>query len=78
MTAYDHHLCGAEQHQYVALYVCNVCRQKMISGGSRILFSNIIVEKVIEVDELDEGNTSAAVGKYDKVDCLAELCHTQN
>ena len=28
--------------------------------------SNIIVKEVIEVDELDKGNTSAAAGKYDK------------
>jgi len=31
-----------------------------------------IVEEVIEVDELDKGNISAALGKAE----LAELCHT--
>ena len=32
-------------------------------GGCGINLSNIIVGEVIEVDELDEGNTFAAAGK---------------
>ena len=31
----------------------------IITGGCGIWLSNIIVEEVIEVDELDEGNISA-------------------
>ena len=53
----------------MALYICYdtlryVCVQKkIITGVCGILLSNIIVKEVIDVDELDEGNTSAAAGK---------------
>ena len=35
-------------------------------GGCGIWLSNGIDEEVIEVDKLDNDNTSAAEGKYDK------------
>ena len=51
----------------MALYegiLCKVSVQKeIILGGCGIWLSNIIVKEVIEVDELDEGNTSAAPEK---------------
>ena len=42
------------------------CRSLIITGGCRILLSNITFEEVIEVDELKEGNTSAETGKQEK------------
>ena len=47
----------------MALYVTLCVQEKMNMGGSKIWCSNIIVEEVIEVDELDEGITSAAAEK---------------
>ena len=42
--------------------LCYVMCVKKIMGGCGIWLSNIIVEEVIEVDELDEGNTSDLAG----------------
>ena len=40
------------------------CAEKRINiGGCGIWLSNIIAKEVIDVDELDEDNTSAAAGK---------------
>ena len=50
-------------HTYLNVHVRYVSRKKKNMGGCRIWLSNIIVEEVIEVDELDEGNTSAAAEK---------------
>ena len=57
--------CGAAPIVDIVLYVMCVCvgRRNKITGGCGILLSNIIVKKVIEVEKLDEGNTSAAGGK---------------
>ena len=40
-----------------------MCVGKIITRGYRIWLSNIIVEEVIEVDDLNKGNTFAASGK---------------
>ena len=63
--------CGAEQYQHVALYirmyVCTLCVQKKRKSWKVAEFCSQtplnIVDKVIEVGELDEGNISAAAGK---------------
>ena len=45
-------------------YVCYVtCVEKIITGGCGIWHPNFIVQEVIAVDELEEGNKSAAAGK---------------
>ena len=44
-----------------------VFRNKLITGGCELWLSNIIVEDVIEVDELNKDNTSAAAGKLRQI-----------
>ena len=48
---------------YVFLSICHVTFSKPLIGQKRECY---IVEEVIEVDELEEGNTSAESGKQDK------------
>ena len=54
----------------VLLSFCHVTFTRPLIGQKRECY---IVEEVIEVDELDKCNISAALGKAE----LAELCHTR-
>ena len=49
--------CGA-----TIFFLC-MCKEKMIMGGCGIWLSNIIDKKVVQANELNQGNTSAEAGK---------------
>ena len=49
---------------------CHVTFSRPLIGQKKEIYIN---DEVIEVDELDKGNISAALGKAE----LAELCHTR-
>ena len=64
---------GIGRHNFkmsVLLSFCHVTFSRPLIGQKR---ECSIVEEVIEVDELDNGNIPAALGKAE----LAELCHTR-